>query len=322
MSPMADADHFYPDEGLNDQRKLARERHFHVVEVPILRLLGFLIVTVLAFIHQAFVPAEPSGSPFLLGAVVVSYSLVSWAVLYKWFDKTKVRLGTLFLSLDVFAFIYAIYFTGAEKSWLFFLLFIRTADQTNTSFKRALGFAQLSVAAYGLLLARARVRRAACDRVASRSLQAADPVRRERLRCTDGADRGASAGADDRCDPRGSRSGQAPAGTVNRARGGAACGRKGEPHQERISRQHEPRDPHADERHHRPDRPDARYAARTRAAGAPHDGADVGAGAAGDHQRHPRHLEDRGGTARAGGGGVPAAGSSRSRHEDAIGQRP
>ena len=105
---------------------------------------------------------------------------MSWAVLYKWFDKTRVRLGTLFLSLDVFAFIFAIYFTGADKSWLFFLLFIRTADQANTNFKRALGFAQLS---------RRRVR-ACCscelvfvehraDRVAGRNLQAADPVRRE-----------------------------------------------------------------------------------------------------------------------------------------------
>ncbi|HEY1912754.1 MAG TPA: histidine kinase dimerization/phospho-acceptor domain-containing protein, partial [Vicinamibacterales bacterium] len=153
MIPVADADHFYPDEDESNQRKLARERHFHVVEIPILRLLGFLIVTVLAFIHQAFVPGEPSGPPIVLGAVVVSYSLVSWAILYKWFDKTRVRLGTLFLSLDVFAFIFAIYFTGAEKSWLFFLLFIRTADQANTTFKRALGFAQLSVAAYALLLA-------------------------------------------------------------------------------------------------------------------------------------------------------------------------
>ncbi len=150
--PVADADHFHTDEGLNDQRKRARERHFHVVEIPTLRLLGFLIVTVLAFIHQTFVPGEPSGSPLLLGVVVVSYSLVSWAVLYKWFDKTRVRLGTLFLSLDVFAFTYAIYVTGAEKSWLFFLLFIRTADQANTTFRQALGFALLSVAAYALLL--------------------------------------------------------------------------------------------------------------------------------------------------------------------------
>ena len=49
-------------------------------------------------------------------------------------------------------FILAIYFTGADKSWLFFLLFIRTADQANTNFRRALAFAHLSVALYGVLL--------------------------------------------------------------------------------------------------------------------------------------------------------------------------
>jgi len=46
----------------------------------------------------------------------------------------------------------AIYLTGGEKSWLFFLLFIRAADQANTNFRRALAFAHLAVALYGLML--------------------------------------------------------------------------------------------------------------------------------------------------------------------------
>ena len=33
----------------------------------------------------------------------------------------------LILSIDVVAFIIAIYLTGADKSWLFFLLFLRAA---------------------------------------------------------------------------------------------------------------------------------------------------------------------------------------------------
>ena len=146
-------DLFYPDADQSEQQKLIRERHFHVFEIPSLRLLGFSIMTVLVCLRRTFVPGEPSASPYLLGAVVLTYSLVSWAILYLFFSKVKrVHLGTLFLSIDVFAFIFAIYLTGADKSWLFFLLFIRTADQANTNFKRALGFAQLSVAAYGLLL--------------------------------------------------------------------------------------------------------------------------------------------------------------------------
>jgi signal transduction histidine kinase len=78
---------------------------------------------------------------------------VSWAILVRFFDRAgRVRLGTLFLSIDLVIFVIAIYLTGAEKSWLFFLLFIRAADQSNTNFKRALAFAHLAVAVYGLML--------------------------------------------------------------------------------------------------------------------------------------------------------------------------
>ena len=42
--------------------------------------------------------------------------------------------------------------TGANESWLFFLLFIRVADQASTNFKRALAFGHLSVAGYAALI--------------------------------------------------------------------------------------------------------------------------------------------------------------------------
>ena len=106
----------------------------------------------LAILRQKFIPGEQS-QPLVLGVVLFTYALVSWAILVRFFDKAgRVRLGTLFLSLDLFVFVIAIYLTGGEKSWLFFLLFIRAADQSNTNFKRALSFAHLAVAVYGLML--------------------------------------------------------------------------------------------------------------------------------------------------------------------------
>jgi signal transduction histidine kinase len=137
----------------SEEEKRLRERHFHAVEIPRLRLLGFLILTVLVLLRQTFVPDEAPPHPALLGAIVLGYSLGSWAILYAFFDRVRfANLGTVFLSIDVLAFLFAIYLTGADKSWLFFLLFIRTADQTNTNFRRALVFAHLSVALYALLL--------------------------------------------------------------------------------------------------------------------------------------------------------------------------
>ena len=61
-----------------------------------------------------------------------------------------------------------------------------------------------------------------------------------------------------------------------------------------ASSPHEPRDPDADERRHRDERAAARHRARRRAARLRGDHPRRRRGAAHDHQRHPRLLEDRG----------------------------
>ena len=76
--------------------------------------------------------------------------------------------------------------------------------------------------------------------------------------------------------------------------GGARRRRGRQRGQERVPGDHEPRDPHADERGHRHERPAARHAARRRAARLRRDHPRLGRRAADDHQRHPRLLEDRG----------------------------
>ena len=107
----------------------------------------------LVILRQAFVPGSNYVHPAVLGSILIGYALLSWVVLFAFFDKLgRVHLGTLFLSLDVVIFVVAIYLTGADQSWLFFLLFIRAGDQANTNFRRALGFAHLAVALYALLL--------------------------------------------------------------------------------------------------------------------------------------------------------------------------
>jgi signal transduction histidine kinase len=124
------------------------------VEVPRLRVLGFAILTLLVCLRKAFGLDDSSWRiPIVLGTTLLAYSAVSWAILYRYFDKVqRVNLGTLFLALDIPAFVWAIYLTGAQDSWLFFLLYIRVADQTNTSFRRALAFSHVGVASYCALV--------------------------------------------------------------------------------------------------------------------------------------------------------------------------
>ena len=146
---------FLLDPEKTEHEKRLREHQFHVVEVPSLRILGFAILTALIVFHEVFSTGVTDWRlPMRIGAVLLVYSLVSWAIVYLFFDAAKPRLnlGTVFLALDIPAFVWVIYQTGADGSWLFFLLYIRVADQTNTTFKRALGFCHVAVASYALLV--------------------------------------------------------------------------------------------------------------------------------------------------------------------------
>jgi signal transduction histidine kinase/ActR/RegA family two-component response regulator len=146
--------HLHPEQ--TEQQKRERLRQFHVADIPKLRLLGFAILTFLVWLHEIVVEPDASSSWLLaltVGWVLLVYALASWAAIALLFDRiSRPNLGTVFLAVDILAFVWAIYMTGGDQSWLFFLLFIRVADQTNTNFRRALIFAHVTVGSYILLL--------------------------------------------------------------------------------------------------------------------------------------------------------------------------
>jgi signal transduction histidine kinase/ActR/RegA family two-component response regulator len=149
------ASRFLLDPDKTEHEKRLRERQFHVLDVPRLRILGLAILTLLVIFHEVFSTGGTDWAlPIRIGAVLLVYGLASWTILYLFFERAKpvVNLGTVFLAIDIPAFVWVIYQTGADNSWLFFLLYIRVADQTNTTFKRALGFSHVAVASYALLI--------------------------------------------------------------------------------------------------------------------------------------------------------------------------
>ena len=112
------------------------------------------MVIALAAVRQALVQ-QPGGwtLTFRLAVFLLAYSAASWLVLRAWAERVKrINLGDFFLALDILPFLVAIYVTGANESWLFFLLFVRVADQANTNFRRALAFGHLCVAGYAGLI--------------------------------------------------------------------------------------------------------------------------------------------------------------------------
>ena len=100
--------------------------------------------------------------------------------------------------------------------------------------------------------------------------------------------------------PRARRPGVAPVAARQGAGNREAARRRGGRDEERVSGEHEPRDPDAAQRHSRHDDARAPDQAVGRTAGLPDDGQVVVGVAAGNRQRHPGFLEDRSAAPRAG----------------------
>ena len=137
-----------------EQRKIEARYRLNVVQFPALRLLGFGFIAFFVLVHNFYVYKVFSWEQFSLFVIIAfSYCLFSWLILYLFFEKTgRFDLGILFLTVDILIFAVAVYLSGGQKSLLFFLFIVRVADQTNTSFKRVLWFAHVSVFIYFALL--------------------------------------------------------------------------------------------------------------------------------------------------------------------------
>ena len=141
------------DEEKAAQRKLRSLYQLNVIRIPLMRCVGFLFLSFGILYYNRFLgdPLDNQGLP-LYCWIVTFYVLGSWLLLRLFYDpRSRFDLGILFLSCDLLFQIWAIYLTGGEASWLVILLVFRTADQSNTSFRRALLFAHLAPLAFLLL---------------------------------------------------------------------------------------------------------------------------------------------------------------------------
>ncbi|ETX00566.1 MAG: hypothetical protein ETSY1_10765 [Candidatus Entotheonella factor] len=89
---------------------------------------------------------------FLL--ILCTYTLLSWIVLLTCYTRfRKLHLDLVFLTLDIGMWTLAIYFSGGEKSYLFFLLIMRPIDHLQSNATYVFRFAHVSVLCYLGLIA-------------------------------------------------------------------------------------------------------------------------------------------------------------------------
>jgi signal transduction histidine kinase len=146
---------FVLDPAEAEARKRQQLRRVNVYQIPVLRLAGFGVVSVLLLLYDAVFAARFDARAYLaVVAAMVLYALGSWYLLFKLYDRLgKIDLGFVFLNADVFMFLVALHHTGGRHPWMPVLLLTRVADQTNTSFRRAFYFNNVIAAGLlGLLL--------------------------------------------------------------------------------------------------------------------------------------------------------------------------
>ena len=122
-----------------------KRRRLDTVQIPALRAFGFGLLILM-------VAAAPAGVPRWIPWLAVGYVLVSYFAVRASYGKTAVDLATAFLACDMVVWLVFIHQTGGEHSWLWPLLLVRVADQSHTSFRRAIGFGLAAAVGYAGLL--------------------------------------------------------------------------------------------------------------------------------------------------------------------------
>ncbi|HEX7192756.1 MAG TPA: ATP-binding protein, partial [Thermoanaerobaculia bacterium] len=138
-----------------EQRRSERARNLALFDIPAMRVVGSAFLTLGVYLNNRFLAPEGSVlSPWWIVAIVLLvYAVVSWVAVRITLFRASRDLTLLFLFGDIVIWSYAIYATGAEKSWLFFIPVLRVADQMQTNVRRCVAFTAWSVFCFAGMLA-------------------------------------------------------------------------------------------------------------------------------------------------------------------------
>ncbi|HYC91103.1 MAG TPA: ATP-binding protein [Thermoanaerobaculia bacterium] len=136
-----------------ETRRREREHRLAAFELPLVRLGGSALLSVALLLHNIYLVPQPLSRWVSATIALALYAAASWALIVVFLRRTPPRdLTVPALAGDLLIWTYAIYCSGAEASWLFFILLLRVADQTQTTFRRACAFAVAATACYAGML--------------------------------------------------------------------------------------------------------------------------------------------------------------------------
>ncbi len=138
-----------------ERRRTERARRLAVVELPAVRVVGSVFLSAAVLLHNRYLLHDPSlGAWLTVTAILFGYCALAWLVAAAGYRLPPPRDFTvLAFAGDMVVWTFAIYGTGGEASWLFFILLMRVGDQTQTTVRRCLAFALFGTFCYTSMLA-------------------------------------------------------------------------------------------------------------------------------------------------------------------------
>ena len=123
---------------------------------PLLRFWGFLLLLAGVVLHNIFLLKHVDWTSILLFALAVhGYCLATWLLLRRYYTRFSIAnlsLAEVFFTTDLIFWTLGIYVSGAERSWLFFILLLRVADHVYAGIRTTMAYAHAAVICYGGLL--------------------------------------------------------------------------------------------------------------------------------------------------------------------------
>jgi PAS domain S-box-containing protein len=129
-------------------------RGLEVTQVSLARLIGMALLCLMVFVHDHFIFDTFALRGFVgVSAVIMSYGVAAYLLLGRFARHPRVsQINDVLFGLDIVVWTFAIYATGGNRSWLFFLMILRAIDQAPFGFRRVIVYAHVSVACYALLI--------------------------------------------------------------------------------------------------------------------------------------------------------------------------
>jgi signal transduction histidine kinase/ActR/RegA family two-component response regulator len=121
----------------------------NVVQIPIMRIIGFVSMTVAALLYDLNLPVFPLDGLLRLAAINIGYALAALVAVRMLYDRVgRFDLTLLFLHVDVVVWLFTMHHVSAADELFAFFLLVRVGDQVGFGFRRAFYFTHVVVGTY------------------------------------------------------------------------------------------------------------------------------------------------------------------------------